>query len=225
MHKNLEQELKRLAEAILQTENFNNSSDLHQKSREIYEKLSAIIYIDKFLNSEEKPENSIENTEVFSDEIHHEIEKAIKEELEIVEEDILEITQDKVEDIFSLDKQFIKKEEVDIPVEETTANEKKEEKVDLFSTIEEDSTQKISLNDKLLKNAIQIGLNDRIAFVKHLFDGSQEEFNRVLSQLNSFNTEEEAKSFIKKIVKPDYNWEDKTEFEERLNALIERKFL
>ena len=225
MHKNLEQELKRLAEAILQTENFNNSSDLHQKSREIYEKLSAIIYIDEFLNSDEKPETSLENSEVFSDEIHHEIEQAINEELEIVKEDILEITQDKVEDIFSLDKQFIKKEKVDIPVEETTANEKKEEKVDLFSTIEEDSTQKVSLNDKLLKNAIQIGLNDRIAFVKHLFDGSQEEFNRVLSQLNSFNTEEEAKSFIKKIVKPDYNWEDKTEFEERLNALIERKFL
>lgn len=225
MHKNLEQELKRLAEAILQTENFNNSSDLHQKSREIYEKLSAIIYIDEFLNSDEKPETSSEDSEVFSDEIHHDIEQAINEELEIVKEDILEITQDKVEDIFSLDKQFIKKEEVDIPVEETTANEKKEEKVDLFSTIEEDSTQKVSLNDKLLKNAIQIGLNDRIAFVKHLFDGSQEEFNRVLSQLNSFNTEEEAKSFIKKIVKPDYNWEDKTEFEERLNALIERKFL
>lgn len=225
MHKNLEQELKRLAEAILQTENFNNSSDLHKKSREIYEKLSAIIYIDEFLNSDEKPETSSEDSEVFSDEIHHDIEQAINEELEIVKEDILEITQDKVEDIFSLDKQFIKKEEVEIPVEEPPANEKKEEKVDLFSTIEEDSTQKVSLNDKLLKNAIQIGLNDRIAFVKHLFDGSQEEFNRVLSQLNSFNTEEEAKSFIKKIVKPDYNWEDKTEFEERLNALIERKFL
>jgi len=49
-----------------------------------------------------------------------------------------------------------------------------------------------SLNDKLQTN-IQIGLNDRIVFVKNLFEGSQEDFNRVISQLNTFKTEKEAK--------------------------------
>ena len=63
---------------------------------------------------------------------------------------------------------------------------------------------KKSLNDQLQQN-IQIGLNDRIAFVKNLFDGSQEEFNRVVSQLNTIKTEKEAKKFINKMVKPDYN--------------------
>ena len=47
----------------------------------------------------------------------------------------------------------------------------------------------------------------------------------MISQLNSFKTEKEAKKFINKLVKPDYDWTDKEEFEERLINLIERKFL
>jgi hypothetical protein len=80
-----------------------------------------------------------------------------------------------------------------------------------------------SLNDKLKTN-IQIGLNDRIAFVKNLFEGSQEDFNRVISQLNTLKTEKEAKKFINKIVKPDYNWSDHEDLENRLTAIIERRF-
>jgi hypothetical protein len=81
----------------------------------------------------------------------------------------------------------------------------------------------LSLNDKL-KNNIQIGLNDRIAFVKNLFEGSQEDFNRVISQLNTLKTEKEAKKFINKIVKPDYNWSEHEDLENRLLAIIERRF-
>ncbi|HEY9170490.1 MAG TPA: hypothetical protein VIN72_13430 [Lutibacter sp.] len=96
--------------------------------------------------------------------------------------------------------------------------------------IEEKSTEKPenkqrSLNDALFKNNIQVGLNDRIAFVNQLFDGSQQDFNRVVSQLNSFKTENEAKNFIEEFVKPDYDWSNKEEFEQRLMELIERKFL
>ncbi|UMB53210.1 hypothetical protein MKD41_12815 [Lutibacter sp. A64] len=87
------------------------------------------------------------------------------------------------------------------------------------------SEKKRSINDTLFKSNLQIGLNDRIAFVKHLFEGSQEDFNRVLSQLNSFKTEQEAKDFLNNFVKPDYNWDDKQEYEQRLIDLIERKFL
>ncbi|WP_196891335.1 hypothetical protein [Aureivirga marina] len=85
--------------------------------------------------------------------------------------------------------------------------------------------QRKSLNDRLVKNTVQIGLNDRIAFVKHLFDNSQEDFNRVLSQLNTLKSEREAKYFITKMVKPDYNWTDKEQYEERLMTLIERRFV
>jgi hypothetical protein len=62
----------------------------------------------------------------------------------------------------------------------------------------------LSLNDQHLK-VINIGLNDKMAFVKNLFGDSNEDYNRVLSQLNTFSTFEEAKDFIDKIIKPDYN--------------------
>ncbi|MDG1509167.1 MAG: hypothetical protein P8Q53_05245 [Flavobacteriaceae bacterium] len=87
-----------------------------------------------------------------------------------------------------------------------------------------ENAPKKSLNDTL-QGDIQIGLNDRIAFVKSLFGGSQEDFNRVVSQLNSFKTQKEAKKFIHKMVKPDYDWADKEEIEERFMTIIERKFL
>ena len=87
-----------------------------------------------------------------------------------------------------------------------------------------DNAPKKSLNDKI-RDDIQIGLNDRIAFVKNLFGGSQEDFNRVVSQLNSFKTEKEAKKFINKMVKPDYNWSDNEDIEQRFISIVERKFL
>ncbi len=90
---------------------------------------------------------------------------------------------------------------------------------------EKQKNKKRSLNDTLFKNNIQVGLNDRIAFVNQLFDGSQQDFNRVVSQLNSFKTEKEAINFIEEFVKPDYDWSNKEEFEQRLMSLIERKFL
>ena len=95
--------------------------------------------------------------------------------------------------------------------------------VDVMANLFE-MAQPVSLNDTLTKN-IQIGLNDRIAFVKNLFDGSQEDFNRVLSQLNSFKTEKEAIKFINKMVKPDYKWGEQEELETRFMEIIQRKFV
>lgn len=85
-------------------------------------------------------------------------------------------------------------------------------------------TKNPSLNSRLRAPAIEIGLNDRIAFVKHLFEGQQEDFNRVLSQLNTMTTLQEAEDFIQNLVKPDYNWEDKEEYEARLMQHVYRKF-
>jgi len=96
---------------------------------------------------------------------------------------------------------------------------------DMFERAEQLNTKKKSLNDILSNQQIQIGLNDRIAFVKHLFNGNLADFNRVLSQLNSFETESQAKDFINTMVKTEYDWNDKIEYEMRLFHLIERKFL
>ena len=82
----------------------------------------------------------------------------------------------------------------------------------------------VTLNDRLSKG-ITVGLNDRIAFVKHLFGNSTEEYNRVLSQLITFNTFEEAQEFIENMVQPDYNnWEGKDEYAARFMEVVEKKF-
>ena len=93
------------------------------------------------------------------------------------------------------------------------------------TSFEKEEPKSITLNDKLVKE-IAIGLNDRIAFVKHLFGGSNEDYNRVLNQLITFDTFLETKAFIDELVKPDYNnWEGKEEYEARFMEIIEKKFL
>jgi hypothetical protein len=83
----------------------------------------------------------------------------------------------------------------------------------------------ISLNDRMAKGII-IGLNDRIAFMNHLFANSSEDYNRVLSQLMTFDTFQEAEDFIENMVKPDYNnWEGKDEYALRFLEIVEKKFL
>ena len=82
-----------------------------------------------------------------------------------------------------------------------------------------------NLNTRLGKNAT-FGLNDKIGFVKHLFENSDEDFNRVVSQIGSFSSFAEAKDFVEQLVKPDYNnWENKEDYEQRFMEIIERKFL
>ena len=74
------------------------------------------------------------------------------------------------------------------------------------------------------KSKILIDFNDRWAFVNKLFDRNQDDFNRVISQLNTMSTHTEARSFIEHVVKPDYHWADQEEFETRFMELIERHF-
>lgn len=72
---------------------------------------------------------------------------------------------------------------------------------------------------------ISIGLNDKIAFVKHLFGNSDEDYNRVMNQLITFDSFEEAQNFIEDMVKPDYgDWQGKEEYEQRFIEIIEKKF-
>ena len=81
-----------------------------------------------------------------------------------------------------------------------------------------------SLNDRFSKE-IQIGLNDKLAFIQKLFFGSESEYNRVLQQLNQLHSLEEAAQYIQQQVKPTYNyWKGKEEYEERFLHLILRRF-
>lgn len=85
-------------------------------------------------------------------------------------------------------------------------------------------TKNVAKIDKLA-TGISIGLNDKIAFVKHLFGNSDEDYNRVMNQLITYDSFEEAQNFIEDMVKPDYgDWQGKEEYEQRFLEIIEKKF-
>lgn len=154
-------------------------------------------------------------------------EKKEEEITEKVSEEVIEQPFDELQQLLFDDPAF--KDEATF-IEETKAPHTLEDElqdtlsVDVTANLFEKASSKRSLNDRL-QNTIQIDLNDRIAFVKHLFNGNQSDFNRVVSQLNTFKTEEEANFFIKKMVKPEYDWSQKEEYEMRLMEIIERRFI
>jgi hypothetical protein len=85
--------------------------------------------------------------------------------------------------------------------------------------------KKQSLHTRLASKSLSFGLNDRIAFVKHLFDGNAEDFNRVVNQLNTFESWNEIEEFLSNMVKPDYNnWAGKEEYEARFVSIVQSRF-
>jgi len=217
--------------------NRSEASALKNKAREIYEKLAILTFVEDYMATNPnlniskvellgKMESALKNEErVHSEEVN--VEQSLVENSETNTD---ELEQKEEEDIF-----VPKFDSVKIDIESLRSNQisLKEEFRDaisadktstLFDEVENKGSEKRTLNDKLVKNIIQVGLNDRIAFVNNLFNFNQADFNRVMSQLNSFKTEHEAKDFINNKVKPDYDWRGKEEYQERLIVLIERKF-
>jgi len=86
------------------------------------------------------------------------------------------------------------------------------------------ASEKKSLNDRLAGNVLKFGLNDRIGFVNDLFDGSQEDFNRTVSQLNTLGSLNEAMEFIHTHISGEYGWDQKEETAARFIAAVEQKF-
>lgn len=176
----------------------------------------------------EETEELIEiNLEEYEEEsVVEEIQEVNEEPTLKVVEEILEQPFDELEQTLFSGDEFVKDDVKDIGERKTVTLEEELEdtiSVDVAADMFEKAPEKKSLNDALQMN-LQIGLNDRIAFVKNLFEGSQGDFNRVISQINSFKTEKEAKKFINKMVKPDYDWSNQEEYEERFMSIIERKF-
>jgi len=118
-----------------------------------------------------------------------------------------------------IDPVFVKPNEITKPAAKKEQIENKTEVI-----VKPETSKAVSLNDKLSKS-INIGLNDRMGFVKYLFGESNEDFNRVLSQLNTFSSFEEAKDFIEEIIKPDYNnWEGVDDYAQRFIEIVEKRF-
>ena len=71
---------------------------------------------------------------------------------------------------------------------------------------------------------LKVGLNDRVAFVKHLFNGEDDDFQRVVAALATMESKEECETFLENAVYPDYDWTQKPEFAERFLALVFARF-
>jgi hypothetical protein len=116
---------------------------------------------------------------------------------------------------------FVKTNEVSLFTSDSSETE--EAKQTVAEEVKEE-TETSAFNEMTIKS-IAIGLNDRIGFVQHLFNDSNEDFNRVISQLNTFDTFEEAKNFINEMVLPDYNyWVGEEDYMERFMEIVEKKF-
>ena len=120
-------------------------------------------------------------------------------------------------------------EETTTPLNEPTEHDLSElspsyNQLPIFDAVEA-PPQITSLNDQLKSQGFQVGLNDRLAFVKSLFENSNEDYDRVLSQLSTLDSYEQATSLLNSIIKPDYNnWEGQEDIEARFLEIIEKKF-
>ncbi|WP_394748178.1 hypothetical protein [Spongiimicrobium salis] len=221
----LQDELIRLCTDIITSRELNDIDDLYEKAKGLYEKLAVLRFIDKNLkdieidvsknaiaSKFEKLANAVmnENTSVPETNPH--------------EEDIITPGIDTIKDMVS-----------EMPLSNEAGNVFaefmakpsviKEDKEVVTPEISEKQEQPQSLNDRLTSKEIKVDLNDRLAFVKHLFNNSTEDYNRVISQLSTIDTEERSVAFITNMIKPDYNnWTGKEEYESRFMALIQRKF-
>jgi hypothetical protein len=252
MHKRLETDLISLAHSILKMKNKGDVFALKEKSKVIYERLSLLAFVEEYVNTTPHKIKSkgellakIEKGLALKDAeqvVVNEKEVQPLEDIEEVQEELVEDSSEESSTDEIIEQPFDELEELMLRNEDAVSNhvgEVVEEVESKTITLEEELQDTISvdematlfdipgpksLNDKFAVN-IQIGLNDRIAFVKNLFDGSQEDFNRVLSQLNSYASEKEAKKFINKMVKPDYDWSQQEELEARFLEIVERKYV
>lgn len=75
-----------------------------------------------------------------------------------------------------------------------------------------------------VKPQFRLDLNDRIAFSKMLFGGSQSDLNETVSRLNEFRNLEEAKEYLSDLYY-ERKWSKVDEYAQRLWILVENKFL
>lgn len=229
MKKKLKEELVKLSTDIITSRDMNEITDMYEVAKTLYEKLAVLKFIDEKLKDIEIDVSKNVIAAKFESMANAVLnDNASVPESNPHQEDI--ITHPGMDTI----KDMVSEMPSDTPVDEVLAEflgkpELMKNDKELFMAPKENVTKKEtvvkSLNDKLNGKEIKVDLNNRLAFVKHLFNGSTEEYNRVLSQLSTIDTEERSVAFIINMVKPDYkNWEGKEEYEDRFMALIEQKF-
>ena len=225
MKEKLEQEVVQLAQKIINNPLFlKHSGLLLQEIRSIYEKLTILNFLEKNIKDEqeikklsqdiEKIYSQVENTQTENTEKHQETPK-IYEEKNFEKIDFSDKINQNVE---TKNSPFL--EDILAQVPQDLVFEQK-------SSINEQVKEPIkTLNDKIVSNQnIQIGLNDKLAFIKHLFNGLSEDYTKALLVINQYHSEKECLQFIQQKIKPNYNnWLGKDVYEERFMAIVTNKF-
>ena len=81
-----------------------------------------------------------------------------------------------------------------------------------------------NINDHFTKT-LSIDLNDRLSFIKKRFEGDTASYDRVLSQVVTFESWAEVFNFIEVQVKTEYdNWNENQEISERFLAILQKNF-
>jgi hypothetical protein len=239
----LRSNLQALAEKINNLSSDTSVSELQNSAKELYEQLTVLMFVEENL----KVEKNIESPSDFSTPKGENFQKQTIEEEDLgdsgilstfdeglfvsdegMDEHIIESATEKMIDIVAqMEPETLQVDDLfeTIMAQPTPTENYREIEQSKQLDLEVSLHKPSSLNDRL-KKGINIGLNDRIAFVKHLFNGSTEDFNRVVSQLNTSSSELEALEFLNNMVKPEYNnWIGKEAYEQRLLVFLEGKFL
>lgn len=107
--------------------------------------------------------------------------------------------------------------------EEIKEEPKVEEPVHNPSLVKNNMPKEYMEAEKTLPD-FKLDINDKIAFTKVLFGGSQVELNEVVSRLNSYKTLDQAKDYLSDVYY-ERNWQKVDEYAQRLWGLVENKFL
>ena len=232
MKRKLREELVKLSTDIITSPGENELPELYEAAKNLYEKLAVFKYIDEKLSDveidvsqnviagecEKMASAVIDENRAIPESNPHE-EDIITPGIDTIKHMVSEMPKDiNIEQLFA---EFVAKTDVLKNDDATTAPEEVAPKNGTTSS--EKKAQ--SLNDKLTAKEITVGLNDRLAFVKHHFNDSTEDFNRVISQLNTIESQDRSIAFIENMVKPEYGqWKGKEEYATRFMAFIERRF-
>ena len=104
-----------------------------------------------------------------------------------------------------------------IPKQKEVSNKNKEFQLSL-------DQERENVNDQFAKS-LSIDLNDRLAFIKQLFNDDKINYERVISQILTFESWSEVSKFLNTQVKIEYNnWEGKEEAVERFLYILKNNF-
>ena len=217
MSKKIHQELFRIAKEILEKDKTPDLQKVYDQTLSLFEQLILIKYFGELSGdlSQEldlKFDNRIDFIKADDQEIREE------DFQKTDSQDLLDLNNS-VKDIV---KETLEKSSHEVQANELTAHDLSFEPKEKVFTQKEIIKER--LNDKFSKG-LQIDINDRLAFIKHLFDKRPNEYQRAISQISTFQSWNQAKVFILEMVKPDYdNWKGKELYEERFLKIIENNF-